>query len=382
MTTQNYSPKQLAVFGEFLRLGYAEIKNLDRLIELSVPILSKFEISHELAIENRIWTNIIAIFVETPLLYRSLSSTQQAVFKENYMRNWRYAELIKRQLTEISAHLASSNAGPILMIKGGLRLYDGLYPTLAHRYMADLDLVFTDKTVLAVCANLGYQFDDISGLNLTNVSQEYLDWQKTQDHHLPPIHDTRHPMRLEMHQHLVHLRAVNFCRSRTLERGCDISGLPHILAPNICDQMILNILHTKYGDMYTDYSNFRLRNIFEGYLIFQKLSTSERFDFEQHFASINRHDDVVFWKYLCYQMLDAQEFSGKYPMRIKLKFLLHARFGQNSRANAIIYSIHFLYRLIGADIWSSQGRTKLWLKLKDGSVRGRFWQKIKRIVKS
>jgi hypothetical protein len=381
MTTLNFTSKQLAVFGEFLRLGYATVKNLDRLEELSEFILSDIDATRALANENRIWTNVIAIIIETPTLYRTLDSAQRIAFRELYMSNWRTAELIKRQLAELSNELVSSNTAPILMIKGGLRLYDGLYPTLTHRYMADLDLVFTDRRVLNVCSKLGYRSDDASEFDLANTTQEYLDWQKTQDHHLRPIFTPNYPRHLELHQQLVHLRAVKFCRPETIERGSEIVGLPKILVPNMVDQMVLNILHTKYGDMFTDYSNFRLRNIFEGYLLFHDLTTSEKAEFEQHFHSIDRHDDVIFWKFLCLHLLNAQEFTGNYSLRIKVKFMLHARFGQNSSANAFLYSTHFIYRLFCKDLWSSQGRGKLWRKIKDADKRDKFWQKITRIFK-
>jgi hypothetical protein len=381
MTTLIFTFKQLAVFGEFLRLGYAKPKNLNRLTELAKLILLDMDATRALAHENRIWTNIIAIIVETPFLYQTLDSAQKAEFKKIYMENWRTAELIKRQLVEISKELEYSNTAPILMIKGGLRLYDGLYPTITHRYMADLDLVFTDLNVLKVLANLGYQPRDLAEFDLIQTTQEYLDWQKTQNHHLPPIAAPNHPRSLEMHQHFVHLRAVKFCREGTIQRGSKIANLPKILAPYLVDQLILNLLHTKYGDMFTDYSNFRLRNIFEGYLLYHQLSDTEQSEFENHFSSIERHDDVVFWKYLCLRLFDAQEFAGHYPPRIKAKFMLHARFGQNSRANAILYCTHFVYRLLSKNLWSAQARHTLLLKIKDGNKRQEFWKKFTRIFK-
>lgn len=381
MTTLIFTSKQLAVFGEFLHLGYAKTKNLDRLAELAKLILLDMDETRALAHENRILTNVIAIIVETPSLYKILDPALKAEFRNFYMENWRIAELMKRQLIEISKELDEADNSPILMIKGGLRLFDGLYPTLAHRYMADLDLVFTGTKVLQSLAKLGYHFDATSELDLAKTTQRYLDRQKTQNHHLPPISAGDHPRRLEMHQHLVHLRAVEFCRKGTLQRGSEITTLPKIIAPHLVDQLILNLLHTKYGDMFTDYSNFRLRNIFEGYLLYHKLSDTEKSEFENHFISIERYDDVVFWKYLCLQLLGAQEFSGNYPLRIKVKFMLHARFGQNSRANAILYSAHFVYRLFRKSLWSVSERRTLMLKIKDGDKRNQFWQKVTRIFK-
>jgi hypothetical protein len=381
MTTLIFTSKQLAVFGEFLRLGYESPKDLDRLTVLSELILSDMDETRALAHENRIWTNVVAIIVETPRLFQGLDPALKAEFKNIYMKNWRTAELVKRQLIALSKELDHADTAPILMIKGALRLFDGLYPTISHRYMSDLDLVFTDRKVLKVLADLGYKSRALSDFDLSQATQEYLDEQKKQNHHLPPVGAANHPLWLEMHQHLVHLRAVKFCREGTVNRGLEIADLPKILAPEIVDQLILNLLHTKYGDMFTDYSNFRLRNIFEGYLLYHQLNDAEKSEFENHFAAIKRHDDVAFWKYLCLQLLDAQEFSGNYPLRIKAKYMLHARFGQDSRANSILYSVHFVYRLFAKILWSSSERHTLMLKFKDDGKRNQFWQKIIRIFK-
>jgi hypothetical protein len=379
MTTQIFTSKQLATFGEFLRIAYSRSPNWDRLTALGRIIISDFDFAQTLAFENRIMTNIVAIFVETPCLFQILDADQKLGFKKAYMENWRDAELIKRQLVDLSGELQRLDASPILMIKGGLRLFDNLYPTVGHRYLADVDLFFKDIEVLRLLANLEYRADKYSDFDLSRASQEYLDWQKTQHHHLPPLMSPNSLRRLEMHQHLVHLRAAKYCREDTIDRGQEIDVLPKILAPNIVDQLILNLLHTKYGDMFTDYANFRLRNIFEGYQLFHKLSVAQQSEFEQHFSSIEKLDDVLFWKYLCLHLLDAQEFSGAYPLRIKIKFMLHARFGQNSRANAISYCIHFHYRFSGRELWSAEGRQKLSRKIKDSDKRRIFWHKITRI---
>jgi hypothetical protein len=381
MTTQIFTSKQLAIFGEFLRIAYSESPNWDRLTALGNVIISDADFTRALAFENRIMTNIVAIFVEAPRLFQILEVSQKLEFKRAYMENWRDAELIKRQLVELSDELQRSDASPILMIKGGLRLFDNLYPTVGHRYMADIDLFFRDIEVLKLLANLEYHADEHSNFDLSKTSQEYLNWQKAQDHHLPPVASPNHSRRLEMHQHLVHLRAVKYCRDDTIERGQKLDGLPKILAPDIVDQLILNLLHTKYGDMFTDYANFRLRNIFEGYQLFHQLSVAQQSEFEQHFSSIGKFDDVLFWKYLCLHLLGAQEFAGAYPLRIKIKFMLHARFGQNSRANAISYCIHFLYRFVGKELWSAEGRQILSEKMKDNEKRRIFWDKLARIFR-
>jgi hypothetical protein len=381
MPTQYFTSKQLAIFGQFLKIGYSETPDLPRLQGLFSQIISDIDFAIDLAFENRILANVVALTVETPELYRVLDDEQKSQFQLMYMENWRRSEMIKRQLLALASGLERADAPSVLMIKGGLRFFDDLYPKITHRYMADIDLYFTDGAVLEALATLGYQSDNPEEFDMLNFSQQYLDWQKTQDHHLPPIFAEDQPCHLEMHQHPVHLRAVPYCPQNLFEHSVDITDLPRVKSPSMVDQMILNLLHARYGDMYTDYSNFRLRNIFEGYLIYQRLSDADISRLGQHFSSIGKSDDIIFWKYLCLNLFDAQEFSVSYPWHIKMKYLVHARFGQSSKANAVMYSLHFMYRLVFRDVWSVQGRQTLMRKLSDKQSRQQFWKKITRIFR-
>jgi hypothetical protein len=381
MAAKKITSKQLTVFGLFLRIGYDNSADKSRLLPLLKQIISDLDASIYLMHENRIYNNFVALVVEHPKLLNSLDPAVKNKLKHSYMELWRDAELNKRQLTELSDKMQASGTAPILMIKGGLRLFDDLYPSPTHRYMSDLDLYFEDADVLSVLDELDYHSDELTDFNLGNVTDAFLDQYKTQKHHLPRVWHADRPRVLEMHQHLVHLRASPYCRGDELSNSIVIPNLPKINAPNIVDQLVINILHATYGDMYSFYANFRLRNIFEGYLLYRKLTEAQKAEFNAHFDKIDQRQDVEFWQYLCFRFFEAEEFAGGVSFKVRTKFLLHDKFGQNPKANAIIYGIYFVYRLIFIDIWSAKARGVLRKKLNNQTSRQHFFQKIISIFK-
>ena len=372
MKNRNFTYKQLSVFGKFLALAYTAKPDPNRLADLTIAILSDWDNSFALARENRIHTNLIAIVVESPNLFQLLDKGKKKQFKSIYLTNWRRSELIRRQIVALSTELERASSQPALMIKGGLRLFDGLYTSNPHRYMADIDLYFKDRSTLDTLAQSGYQSDNPNDFDLLNFDQQYLDWHKTQHHHLPPVSSPNHPCYLEMHQYLINLRAVNFCPKNALENAIAIPVLPKRLAPGPVDQLILNLLHSIYGDKFTFRAKYRLRNIFEGYLLYRQLTQTEQSQFHHHFDSIGRSDDVAFWKLLCLRLFSADEFAGPIPLRLRARFFLYARFGQNAKANATLYNFHFLFRLFGKDLWSARKLRILYKKLADKEVRRKF----------
>jgi len=380
MSTAKISFDQLEIFGKFLALGYQDEPDVVQLSKVLAIILNDWEKNRLAAHENRILTNVIALTVENAGLFSSLHPKMKPVFKLAYMDNWRRSELIKKQVMAISQEITSPKSGPVLMIKGGLRLFDNLYPSISHRYMADLDFYFEDSRVLTNLSNAGYLSTMLDEFDLNKINEGYLEWHQTQNHHLPPIYNEKHPCSVEMHQHMVHLRAVAFYPSNPFGRAIHIPKLPSVMSPNPVDELILNLLHSKYGDMFTDYSNFRLRNVFEGYLLFKRLTQHQKLEVEEYFKSMGLTNDFEFWKLLCVKLFDAAEFDTTGSTLVKFKFFLHKRFGQSSNVNAVLYAVHFVYRMVFKSLWTAQGRKRFVAKLKDVKKRQRFLAKIKKIV--
>ena len=121
--------------------------------------------------------------------------------------------------------------------------------------------------------------------------------------------------------------------------------------------------------MFTHHANYRLRNLLEGYLLFQRLNASEQVEVSNHFKLINRQNDLDFWKLLCLKFFDAKEFTSPVNLTLKTKLFYHMKFGQSQKANATIYGFYFVWRLISKELWSPIGRSRLLNKLRDSANR-------------
>ncbi|GHA58890.1 hypothetical protein GCM10008927_25690 [Amylibacter ulvae] len=343
-------------------------------------IIAHWDDVYDLAIQNRVWTNLISVLVENPSLFAALPDIQKQDIKLAYFDNWAQNKRIVMQIKQIADRFNAPAKPTLFMIKGGVRLFDDLYPTLAHRFMADIDLYFEDNAAVLEFAALDYFSPDEQRFDLAANDDEYLATHKVRNHHLPPVISPSQPVHVELHQSWVHLRAVQYCRATTALDAVAINGLDAIRTPAPVDQLILNILHSQYGDLYTDYSSFRLRNVLEGYLLYQRLNSVDRATLVAHFENIGRKRDWIFWTYLCQVYFQAPEFQTAPPMSERVKYFFHRQFNQSATYNALVYSGHFLWRFLRHGIWRKEERARLMRNLFDGEKRGRLMSKLKRSI--
>jgi hypothetical protein len=367
---------RLVVVGEFLAEGYNSTPNISSMAEGLKEVVANWDTYVEILLENRVYENFVALVVESNELFQVLDVEFKNEFKVAYMDNWRRNELIKRQLAEMASVLGERLKGSVLLLKGGVRLFDDLYPTVGHRFMADIDTYFENPEVLNALARNGYQSEHQDIFDLANSDTTFLNWYKKQNHHLPPIKKETHPCWVEMHQSMVHLRAIKLLPECIFDKSVQLKEIPIFQVPTLVDQLILNILHSKYGEKYTNNAKYRLRNVLEGYLLFLRLSNEERMGFYTHFEKINKSTDIAFWEALCQHFLNAKEFGKPQGIKLRFKIWLHLKFGQNPRVNAMGYTIYFIYRFLFRDIWSRHGRLVLARKMGDADKRQGFFVKL------
>jgi hypothetical protein len=229
--------------------------------------------------------------------------------------------------------------------------------------MSDVDLFYTDSSVFGALIDLGYNSNDKREFDLANIDPEYLEWIKTQSHHLPEIGTESHLGYIELHHQLVHSRAVSFCREVTLAKVTKIPNFEKLTIPHPIDQLVLNVLHSTYGDMFTNHAKHRLRNVLEGYLLYRRLSLPDRKVFEAHFESIGRINDILFWKYLCVKLFDANEFSSDVSLKTKARFAVHDFLGQNSVANATVFWFYLFCRFFNTKMSNKYSRRIFFRKM-------------------
>ncbi len=231
-------------FGLLCRLADALLAG-ERDVEIRIPALPA----------DTDWRRLIGVSgtnLVTPLLGRALERTGLLEELEDDLRIYFRAMMdaarhrnatLRRRLLEIAA--AGETAGiPLLLLKGAIRLFDGLYEDDCWRFMHDLDLL-VPATRLAEADRL---LRDLGWRPLEDVSCE-------EDLHLPPLVDADGEVVLELHRrallpHLDHLLPAEVLFARARSRG---TGHGFLLVPDPEDQLVHLVAHghLMHGHLYT-----------------------------------------------------------------------------------------------------------------------------------
>jgi hypothetical protein len=178
------------------------------------------------------------------------------IHAENTRRN----RALRAQLGEAAACLNRIGIEPLLL-KGAIRLVDGLYPDPGWRFMRDLDLLVPRDRIeqaVACLASLGYRFPR----NVTETPPDYK--------HLPPLCRDGAGAVLEIHTGLLDLRDV--CPAEHVvarSRPVDLDGV-RARVPDPADQIAHLICHDRFDAQLRHSGMFLLRNVFEAALLCHK----------------------------------------------------------------------------------------------------------------
>jgi Uncharacterised nucleotidyltransferase len=176
------------------------------------------------------------------------------IHAENARRNRR----LRLQLGEIARRLNAINIEP-LVLKGAIRLVDGLYPDLGWRFMRDIDLLVPpDRLGDAVACLLasGYRFRDVTAA------------RPAEHRHLPQLQRDDHDAVVELHAELLPGR-VQLCAALDVmarSRPVDIDGARGRI-PDVADQLAHLIAHDRYDEQLRQDGRFLLRSAFETALL-------------------------------------------------------------------------------------------------------------------
>lgn len=172
--------------------------------------------------------------------------------EQNRLRNLN----LRRQLQEIAAALDPIGIEPLLL-KGGIRLVDGLYPCIGWRFMRDLDILVARERLPDAAACLqrqGYRF----------TAEE--DWPE-QHRHLPPLYRDGDGAVIELHADLL-TQHRRLCPEDLLARArpIDLDGVT-VRIPDTADQLAHLIGHDLTDGFLRHSSMLQLRSVFETSLL-------------------------------------------------------------------------------------------------------------------
>jgi hypothetical protein len=176
------------------------------------------------------------------------------VHAENSRRN----HALRRQLAQAAACLNGIGIEPLLL-KGAIRLVDGLYPDPSWRFMRDVDLLVPrDRLSDAVArmASLGYRF-----------TRDAASWPE-QHKHLPPLARDGDAAVVEIHADLLPDRQ-ELCPAEEMlarSRPVDLDGA-RVRVPDPADQLAHLIGHDRFDPYLQPSGTFMLRSVFEAALL-------------------------------------------------------------------------------------------------------------------
>jgi len=193
----------------------------------------------------------------TPGLLRRLpeefAAYLQLIRRENRRRN----RALHRQLGEIVGCLNAIEIEPVLL-KGSIRLVDGLYPHRGWRFMRDLDVLLPQRRVN----------DAVRALAAAGYASHAPEGWPSDHQHLPPLARDGDPAVLELHSRLLpRLREV--CDAEVVLAGSRPIAVDGTRArlPGIADQLSHLIAHDRFDAELCHAGRFLLRSALETALL-------------------------------------------------------------------------------------------------------------------
>lgn len=203
-------------------------------------------------------TPMLAGCLAAPALRRKVSGDFVRYVDVLHQQNRRRNADLRGQLAEIATHLNPIGVEPLLL-KGGARLVDDLYPDLGWRFMRDLDILAPRDRLddaVACLQGLGYRF--------TGEEENWSDRHR----HIPPLYRDGVGAVVELHTSLLS-RHHHLCPADDVLRRAapvDLEGAT-VRVPARVDQLAHLIGHDLADELLRYSSTLPLRSLFETALL-------------------------------------------------------------------------------------------------------------------
>jgi hypothetical protein len=203
-------------------------------------------------------TPILAACATDPELRQRLPEDFSLYLEFVHSENSRRNRALRLQLKQAAGCLNEIGIEPLLL-KGAVRLVDGLYRDPGWRFMRDLDLlVRRDRLSDAVArlASVGYRF-----------TSDAASWPE-QHKHLPPLGRDGEAAVIEIHADLISERQELCPAEQALARSrlVDLDGT-RVRIPEAVDQLAQLIGHDRFDGYLRRSGMFLLRSVFEAALL-------------------------------------------------------------------------------------------------------------------
>ncbi len=203
-------------------------------------------------------TPMLAACIADPELRRRLPDDFALYLEFIHAENRRRNQALRVQLREIAGCLNEIGIEPVVL-KGAIRLVDGLYSDLGWRFMRDLDLLIARERLVDAVARLA-----AVGYSFTPAAAD----QPAQHRHVPPLARVDDVAVVELHSDLLPQRQ-EFCRAEDVLAGAqavDLDGA-RVRVPHAIHQLAHLIGHDRFDPDLHLSGMFLLRSVFETALL-------------------------------------------------------------------------------------------------------------------
>ncbi|HMS25925.1 MAG TPA: nucleotidyltransferase family protein [Burkholderiaceae bacterium] len=276
---------------------------------------------------------------------------------------------IKAQLLEIDQHLQGTNIRPILL-KGAVQLFDGVYPSIGMRYMADIDILVNDEQFGLALHDLGYVQKNPSLRDKCDTDGKPL--LKIGQRHLTPIMRANDNVAIEPHLLVVDPMYLHLLPSDFVNSAIPIPGCCQLLQPSRQNYLITALIHGVLQDRDRLDGALLLRNLIECELLYEHFSESEKETLAHHFFNCRSQSFFIAWR-----ALSDWLFLGDHRAHLRSigSFILIAEFKLRARGYRTVFLISIVNRIfayINFRYWSSGG------VIRDGQrfIQKDFWLRI------
>lgn len=181
----------------------------------------------------------------------------QFVYTANDERNTR----LQQQVLEVGRQLEPLGI-ELVLLKGAIRLFDGLYPAPAWRFMSDIDLLLPETQARLAWSHLqehGY---------IANEQPSAEDRFETH-HHLPPLHHTEREGALEIHTSLGRDETRGLLPANEVIKQATRTKIDGVFLrfPTLKHQLVHAISHTFLQHRRHLLAPVQLRDLLEFYLL-------------------------------------------------------------------------------------------------------------------
>lgn len=276
---------------------------------------------------------------------------------------------IKAQLMEIDKHLAGTNIRPILL-KGAVQLFNGVYPSIGMRYMADIDILVQDEKFGLALRELGYEQKnpairdkyDNNGKPILKLGQR----------HLTPVMRANDSVAIEPHLLMVDPMYLHLLPSNFVHTAIPIPGCHQLMQPSRQNNLIVALIHGLLHDRDRLDGALLLRNLIECELLYEQFSESEKDALAQHFLSCRSQSFFSAWRALADWLFQGDKRAH---LRTIGSFLLIAEFRLRARGYRAVFLISVMHRIFAFTnfrYWSSGGAVRDGLRF----IQKDFWLRI------